>query len=91
MFVMNCRISKDEVLKHFSKPSKKERQKSKWKGKKKGSRGGADEGGGEGEGGGGGGREEEGEGRDITQCTVQSATQRLPCMTGTTCSTFTMY
>lgn len=47
MFVMNCRINRDEVLKHVPKMSKRERRKRKWKGKKKGG----------GEGGGGGSEE----------------------------------
>ena len=50
---MNCRISKDEVLKHIPKPSKKEKQKKKWKERRKEREGG----GGESVGGEGGGSE----------------------------------
>lgn len=50
MFVMNCRINRDEVLKHVPKVTKREKRKRKWKGKKKG-----------GGGGGGGGSEDTGD------------------------------
>ena len=41
MFVMNCRIQRDEVLKYVPKLTKKERQKQKWKGKRREGEGGS--------------------------------------------------
>ena len=67
MFVMNCRIDRDEILKHVPKLSKKERQKRKRKAKKRGESVGEGSGGGggrgEGSGGGDGGRGGGGGGR----------------------------
>ena len=66
MFVMNCRISRDEVLKHVPKLSKKERQKRKRKEKRRGGGGGGSVGEGNRGGGEGGswGEGVEGEGED---------------------------